>query len=216
VGTGHAPFSQQQSAVWVGPDLFTAGSRQDSFQEDGFSNVVRRRAASRRPRCLARIATSAPRAPAAPHDGGGPGHRPGDQPGGSYTAAAAAGTSHAPQRLAHRALRAIETCQFRHGEGSFGGTAGCHAVDARLRHPFEPGHLAVSTEPEPGRQQLTPTQDEAEGAGTTAGLFFVSAQGALSSSNSAPELYRGSFCGREGNDAPIPAASRRSGCYPQV
>jgi hypothetical protein len=113
------------------------------FRELHVSKVIRRRAASRRPRCLARIAISisVSRAPAAPHDGARIEDRPGDQPGGPYTAAAAAGAPHAPQHLAHRALRAIEARQFRHGEGSLGGTAGCQAVDRQV----ESGQLMERT-----------------------------------------------------------------------
>jgi hypothetical protein len=58
-----------------------------------------------------------------------------------YTAAAAARTPHAPQNLAHSALRAIEACQFGHSKGSFGGTAGCQAVDRQA----ESGQLVERT-----------------------------------------------------------------------
>jgi hypothetical protein len=61
--------------------------------------------------------------------------------------------------------------------------------------------VAVPAEPEPGRQQLTPTQDAAEGAGTTAGLFRFSA-GVLSSLKLSPGPFvRGSILWPRSNQA---------------
>jgi hypothetical protein len=90
------------------------------------------RAASRRPRCLVHIAISRLRPQQRHTTGAGPGveDRPCHQPGGPYTAATTARAPHEPQHVAHCALRAIEAHQFRHGEGSFGGTAGCALLPA--------------------------------------------------------------------------------------
>jgi hypothetical protein len=53
--------------------------------------------------------------------------RPGHQPGGAHTAAAAAGTPHALQHRSHRVLRAVEARQLRHCKASFAGATGCAA-----------------------------------------------------------------------------------------